>query len=205
VADAQCTGSQPRSVPCGAGIGESWKASTDAGQCGVTGGVADAEHAERGPVESEHERNRDAEREETASGIRACCAADGMDNSASARCDGTEQGTEGNPRDEARLRVPCETGGACGLADATGGGCGERGDEAQPGRGGHADRAGWARCDILPCRDGKARRVEAGTFPLANGIPGRMGLLRGYGNAIVPEVAEVFVRAWMDCRANKVR
>jgi hypothetical protein len=29
-----------------------------------------------------------------------------------------------------------------------------------------------------------------------------MGLLRGYGNAIVPQVAEVFVRAWMDCRAN---
>ena len=51
-------------------------------------------------------------------------------------------------------------------------------------------------------RDGKARRVEAGTFPLADGIPGRMGLLRGYGNAIVPEVAEVFVRAWMDCMAN---
>ena len=25
-----------------------------------------------------------------------------------------------------------------------------------------------------------------------------MGLLRGYGNAIVPQVAEVFVRAWME-------
>jgi len=89
-----------------------------------------------------------------------------------------------------------------GLGNAAGGGCGERRDAAQPGRGGHADRAGWARCDILPCRDGKARRVEAGTFPLADGIPGRMGLLRGYGNAIVPEVAEVFVSAWMACRAN---
>jgi hypothetical protein len=31
-----------------------------------------------------------------------------------------------------------------------------------------------------------------------------MGLLRGYGNAIVPEVAEVFVRAWAECRANNV-
>jgi DNA (cytosine-5)-methyltransferase 1 len=38
--------------------------------------------------------------------------------------------------------------------------------------------------------------------PLVGKIPGRMGLLRGYGNAIVPEVAEVFVRAWVDCRAN---
>ena len=32
-----------------------------------------------------------------------------------------------------------------------------------------------------------------------------MGLLRGYGNAIVPEVAEVFVRAWMECSANAPR
>ena len=89
-----------------------------------------------------------------------------------------------------------------GLGDATGRGYGECGDAAQPGRCGHADRPGWARCDILPCRDGKARRVEAGTFPLAHGIPGRMGLLRGYGNAIVPQVAEVFVRAWVECSAN---
>ena len=68
----------------------------------------------------------------------------------------------------------------------------------------------WSRFDIVICRDidkqtgkHKARRVESGTFPLAHGVPGRVGLLRGYGNAIVPQVAEVFVRAWMDCRANK--
>ena len=95
-----------------------------------------------------------------------------------------------------------ESGRDCGMGNATGGRCGVGGDAAQPGRGGHAYRAGWARCDILPCRDGKARRVEAGTFPLADGIPGRMGLLRGYGNAIVPQVAEVFVRAWIEC-SNK--
>jgi DNA (cytosine-5)-methyltransferase 1 len=92
---------------------------------------------------------------------------------------------------------------ACGLGNSTGGGCGERRDAAQPGRGGHADRAGWARCDILPCRDGKARRVEAGTFPLADGIPGRMGLLRGYGNAIVPALAKEFIEAWKDCTRRR--
>jgi hypothetical protein len=47
--------------------------------------------------------------------------------------------------------------------------------------------------DLIPCRDGKARRVESGTFPLAHGVPGRVGLLRGYGNAIVPQVAAEFI------------
>jgi DNA (cytosine-5)-methyltransferase 1 len=53
----------------------------------------------------------------------------------------------------------------------------------------------WDSFDILPCRDGKARRVESGTFPLAYGVPGRVGLLRGYGNAIVPQVAAAFIEA----------
>ena len=42
------------------------------------------------------------------------------------------------------------------------------------------------------------RPVEPGTFPLAHGVPGRVGLLRGYGNAIVPQVAALFIRSVMD-------
>lgn len=80
----------------------------------------------------------------------------------------------------------------------------------------------WRDADWLFCRDGKWRPVEPGTFPLVDGVPGRLGQgvtagehseknkegraevtsknrvgrLKGYGNAIVPEVAaEVIVAA----------
>ncbi|WP_413676406.1 DNA cytosine methyltransferase [Pantoea dispersa] len=55
----------------------------------------------------------------------------------------------------------------------------------------------WSDAEWLGCRDGKFRPVEPGTFPLANGIPARVGRLRGYGNAIVPQVAAEFVKAFM--------
>jgi DNA (cytosine-5)-methyltransferase 1 len=53
----------------------------------------------------------------------------------------------------------------------------------------------WGNAEWLPCRDGKARPVESGTFPLAYGVSQRVGKLRAYGNAIVPQVAEAFLRA----------
>lgn len=56
----------------------------------------------------------------------------------------------------------------------------------------------WSGADWLGCLDGKFRPVESGTFPLANGVPERMGRLRGYGNAIVPQVATEFVKAFME-------
>ncbi|HGB3193991.1 TPA: DNA cytosine methyltransferase [Salmonella enterica subsp. enterica serovar Waycross] len=56
----------------------------------------------------------------------------------------------------------------------------------------------WSGADWLGCQDGKFRPVESGTFPLANGIPSRVGRLRGYGNAIVPQVAAEFVKAFME-------
>ena len=59
--------------------------------------------------------------------------------------------------------------------------------------------ATWA-SENIPCGDGKARRVEPGTFPLAHGVPNRVGRLRAYGNAIVPQVAAAFIRAYRDVK-----
>lgn len=55
----------------------------------------------------------------------------------------------------------------------------------------------WSRAEWLPCLDGKSRRVEPGVFPLAHGVPGRVGRLRAYGNAIVPQLAAIFIRSVM--------
>jgi DNA (cytosine-5)-methyltransferase 1 len=35
---------------------------------------------------------------------------------------------------------------------------------------------------------------------LAHGIPGRVGRLRAYGNAIVPQLAAEFIRATSSCQ-----
>jgi DNA (cytosine-5)-methyltransferase 1 len=81
----------------------------------------------------------------------------------------------------------------------------ERGSQANP----------WRHPDWLPCRDGKARPTQSGIFPLVNGIPAdlvcgsnpgipanetaeaRTMRLRGYGNAIVPQLAAQFIAAVM--------
>jgi DNA (cytosine-5)-methyltransferase 1 len=64
---------------------------------------------------------------------------------------------------------------------------------------GSSDASFWSECDWIPCRDGKARPVEPGSFPLAHGISARVGRLRGYGNAIVPQVAAAFIAAADEC------
>ena len=103
-----------------------------------------------------------------------------------------------------------ETGG---VADADRGqrhgqpsGEGRIGDRQAPGReqgDGQFERGGeagfWSRAEPWPCRDGKYRLIEPGVFPLAYGVSGRVGKLRAYGNAIVPQVGAAFVKAFMEC------
>lgn len=59
----------------------------------------------------------------------------------------------------------------------------------------------WADLLWLPCRDGKARPTQPGLFPLAHGISNRVGILRGAGNAIVPQVAAAFIDAYLGVTA----
>ena len=76
----------------------------------------------------------------------------------------------------------------------------------------------WRNPDWLGCRDGKWRPVESGTSPLVNGLPrgvvpvcnpseqgyaektaeARVMRLKGYGNAIVPQVAAEIIKLIME-------
>ena len=58
----------------------------------------------------------------------------------------------------------------------------------------------WADADWFLCTDGKARPTQPGLFPLAHGVPSRVGRLRAYGNAIVPPQAAEFIRAYVAIR-----
>ncbi len=55
----------------------------------------------------------------------------------------------------------------------------------------------WRDADWIHCRDGKWRPVRPGSFPLADGIPARVGRLRAYGNAINIEAATAFIKSYM--------
>ena len=62
-----------------------------------------------------------------------------------------------------------------------------------------SDAGPWSDVEWIACRDGKARPTQPGLFPLAYGATSRVGRLRSYGNAIVPQVAATFISAAMEC------
>ena len=139
--------------------------------------------------------------------------------------DGCAETGRGQP--EAGCDGPFGDSAACGLGDCLGSGLeglGWNGDGSrEPGRIvsgalGSASEAGtvgegrpgptngfWGNADWLFCRDERFRPVEPGTFPLAPGVSGRVGLLRGYGNAINPQQASIFIQAFFEALENTVR
>lgn len=68
-----------------------------------------------------------------------------------------------------------------------------------------ARTTGWEDPEWLPCRDGKWRPTQPGLSPLAHGVPARTLRLRGYGNAIVPQVGAAFIEAFEDAVDDLVR
>jgi DNA (cytosine-5)-methyltransferase 1 len=141
--------------------------------------MADAELPERGKKFSQYERDgSDAGRNETTSGIGTRREVGGLGN---AKLKGLEGlGRDGDDGDKPG-RVDPKPSGPVAAASVAG---------------------FWELFELIHCTDGKARRIEPGTFPLAHGVPGRVGLLRGYGNAIVPEVAAQFIRAYLEVTSS---
>lgn len=59
----------------------------------------------------------------------------------------------------------------------------------------------WSGAEWAIGADGKARRVEPSIRLLAHGVPARVGKLRAYGNAIVPQVAAEVIGAYLEIAA----
>jgi DNA (cytosine-5)-methyltransferase 1 len=59
----------------------------------------------------------------------------------------------------------------------------------------------WSSHDIIRHKC-DSRRIEPGTEPVAPRLPEHVGLIRGYGNAIVPQVAAIFIRAFLEAEAE---
>lgn len=161
--------------------------------------LADAEHA---IGRAEHQIDGQAHRRD---GLGGRGNADGLEHAAG---DGREQRRAEPGRGSAS--GGCGAGGVGhSLKPGLEGLAGHGDDRHEPGRE-HAQQAGpiaapsdlgfWSDFRVIPCADGKARRIPAqpALFPLAHGIPGRVGLLRGAGNAIVPETAQEFIEALME-------
>lgn len=68
----------------------------------------------------------------------------------------------------------------------------------------------WREYELARFRDGKTRRIKPGLYILVNGVSGvlesgrtiekqsRKDLIHGFGNAIIPQVAELWIRSFLD-------
>lgn len=155
-------------------------------EAGVSSGLADAYSRKREglPVVRGNERDgADAGREEGFGGVAAPLQTRGLaDSEGVGECTNESRRNSGNGIE----LVGAESGG-----DGSHDGANVE-QEPCPG----PTNGFWQDVDWLLCRDGKWRPVEPGTFPLAHGVPSRVGRLRGYGNAIVPQAAAEFIQAF---------
>lgn len=198
---------------CAAGIGAPhirqrlfWVAYSTGGESGDSHLQRGGQHGFREEVRRDHGDSGNCERAE-ASGSEDRWLADGDGE----RCARREESHGGAQR--SREPAPCrDDAGGCGVSGrvvhAVGAGLegysgnGDHGDESRrlgALANGSAPEAGgggaWDDFVLVPCADGKARRIEPGLAPLAHGVPARVVRVRGYGNAIVPELAAEFIQS----------
>ena len=166
------------------------------------GRLADAERVARRLPDEQRSEVHEIERGGAAGGVDNAKSAGTVPAQQQRQWDGTEQaGPDGGLGD-------------ADLAGSQGRGLpgGERGSERAVGQ-----ASSWSDFDLVYCRDGKARRVESGTFPLVTGVPKGLGQgsnngepdvdataearvmrLKGYGNSIVAQLAAEFILAYRE-------
>lgn len=180
------------------------------GGCGSSSRLGDTEREqhERGEGHGDMGRSTDQEQSEAQQRQRGRNADSdpGTDNNGLADLQGAEHteqrafacGQQGGPANGSGLV----------LADSDG--CSEGSFAAASARhGDSAITAGfWSDFQLVSCRDGKTRRIapEPTLFPLVDGLSYQLArrrsiiapLIRGPGNAIVPQVAAEFVKAYLE-------
>ncbi|HFK4758592.1 TPA: DNA cytosine methyltransferase [Citrobacter farmeri] len=133
------------------------------------------------------------------------CLSGGLEHSDSNGREGWICGRKDSEREDFNGSVGCD-GTACGLGDSngsnensfTGAVAGTNTSTTRSGDTASAVNGFWRDADWLFCHDGKWRPVKPGLKPLVNGLAGRVGQLRAYGNAIVAPVAEAFISAYLE-------
>lgn len=186
---------------------------------GATGGLADASTVgrERRPDAGRPIGQDEGQRGEGLPDTRGGCVLGGLADSDRA---GPQPGHAATEADRHGRAVVAD-GGDCGLSDP-GSDVGRRGQHVA--ERGPQERASdrrldaWSRFDLIPCADGKTRRIEPGLAPLVAGLPrgvvpscdprregyaqntaeARVTRLRGYGNSIVPQLAAEFIAAFLE-------
>lgn len=179
-------------------VREGEEGASGAGERGETCGVADS-HA----LPSRQGRSLDGGRHQggdaqSRAGLGGGGVSEPMGNPIGPRLAGRSQQPDGEELEAAQRAG----GNAGGLAQPGSGRLEGGGLPARPGESGQASPyEPWSAAQWVQCLDGKARPIEPGSSPLAHGIPARVVRLRGYGNAIVPQVAAHFVSAYMESAA----
>jgi DNA (cytosine-5)-methyltransferase 1 len=190
--------------------------------------MADAGHRESGSRHIGPSKLEEAERTQSLNNASTCCMDGGVGNTS---CDNLGRVCGGSSRTQEESNCERSKDGACGVVPGSASavnGLGKTSDTGPQRRGVCESERGselspWAASISIPCRDEKSRRISAepGDEPLAAGISrdlgsrfpelrgvakdarsNRVGRLRGYGNAIVPKVAAVFVKSVMEYLDN---